>query len=73
MGQKPTLQSDRRMSVLPPKADVRVTQDHVRFGPFAAVGAESAYWLSREIAATILRRLNGVPRSDLDAISILGQ
>ena len=25
MGQKPTLQSDRRMSVLPPKADVRVT------------------------------------------------
>ena len=32
-GQKPTLQSDRRISALPPKADVRVTHRHVRFGP----------------------------------------
>ena len=34
-GQKPTLQSDRRMSVLPPKADVRVTRWHVYFGPLS--------------------------------------
>src|SRR6516225_7353435 len=34
-GQKPTLQSDRRMSALPPEADIRVTHRQVCFGPQA--------------------------------------
>src|SRR6516225_5296729 len=47
-GQKPTLQSDRRMSVLPPKADVRVTRWHVYFGPLSdsCAATKSAFIIS---------------------------
>jgi hypothetical protein len=37
MGQKLTLQSDRRMSALPPTADIHRDDDHVSFGPKAEV------------------------------------
>jgi len=33
-GHKPTLQGDRRVSALPPEADIHRRDDHVRFGPF---------------------------------------
>jgi hypothetical protein len=39
LGHKRTLQDDRLMSALPPKADIAQSEDHVRFVPKADISS----------------------------------
>jgi hypothetical protein len=48
MGQKTTLQADRRISALPLEADIYSRDGHVRFGPIPALPSRKARLLISE-------------------------